>query len=196
MLLMIDNYDSFTYNLVHYFEQLGQNVVVRSNNQITIEEITAWKPDYIVLSPGPHTPAEAGITLDILKYFKGEIPILGICLGHQAIGQAFGAEVRRSTPVHGKRSYISHDQQGIFSGLPKTFEVTRYHSLSVDALTVPEDLLITAATEDGTIMGVRHKIMPIEGVQFHPESICTDYGYALLDNFLRLGKGCGPAPES
>lgn len=191
MLLMIDNYDSFTYNIVHYLENLGEKVVVKYNDQLTIEEIREWKPDSIVLSPGPHTPQEAGIILKVIDQFKGRIPILGICLGHQAIGQAFGAEVIKNAPVHGKQSLILNDQKGLFAQLPEAFTVTRYHSLSIQPDTVPDTLVVTAATEDGTIMGVRHKAYPIEGIQFHPESVCTEHGYALLNNFLMQYKEAG-----
>ncbi|WP_370453208.1 aminodeoxychorismate/anthranilate synthase component II [Oceanobacillus sp. CFH 90083] len=188
---MIDNYDSFTYNIVHYLEKLGEKVVVKYNDQLTIEEIEQWKPDYIVLSPGPHTPEEAGITLKVIEHFKGSTPILGICLGHQAIGQVFGAAVIKNAPVHGKQSLILNDQQGVFSQLPKSFAVTRYHSLSIDPEAVPDSLTVSATAEDGTIMGIRHNTYPVEGVQFHPESICTEHGYAVLNNFLKQYKEAG-----
>lgn len=191
MLLMIDNYDSFTYNIVHYLENLGEKVVVKYNDQLTIEEINQWKPESIILSPGPHSPQEAGITLKVIDQFKSKIPILGICLGHQAIGHAFGAEVIKNAPVQGKQSRILNDQNGVFSQLPENFTVTRYHSLSIQPDTVPDTLIVTATTEDGTIMGIRHKTYPIEGIQFHPESVCTEHGYALLNNFLMQYKGAG-----
>ncbi|GIO25263.1 aminodeoxychorismate/anthranilate synthase component II [Oceanobacillus sp. J11TS1] len=191
MLLMIDNYDSFTYNIVHYLETLGVEVVVKYNDQLSIEEIEQWNPSYIVLSPGPHTPEEAGITLNVIERFKGKTPIFGICLGHQAIGQFFGAAIIKNSPVHGKRSRIWNDQKGIFSQLPQSFDVTRYHSLTIDPNSVPDNLIVTAATEDGTIMGIRHKTEPIEGVQFHPESIGTEHGYRLLSNFLTQYKKAG-----
>ncbi|MFD1413386.1 anthranilate synthase component II [Oceanobacillus jeddahense] len=191
MLLMIDNYDSFTYNIVHYLENLDEEVIVKYNDKLTIEEIEQWQPDYIVLSPGPHTPEKAGITLKVIEHFKESIPILGICLGHQAIGQVFGAEVIKNAPVHGKQSSILNDQQGVFSQLPKSFIVTRYHSLSIHPDTLPENLTVSATAEDGTIMGIRHKTYPIEGIQFHPESVSTEHGYALLNNFLMLYKKAG-----
>lgn len=188
---MIDNYDSFTYNIVHYLETLGEKVVVKYNDQLAIEKIERWQPEYIILSPGPHTPEEAGMTLKVIEHFKGSIPILGICLGHQAIGQAFGAAVIKNNPVHGKRSRIFNDQQGVFSQLPKSFTVTRYHSLSIDPDTMPESLAVSATAEDGTIMGIRHKTYPVEGMQFHPESISTEHGYTLLNNFLTQYKKAG-----
>ena len=191
MILMIDNYDSFAYNIVHYLENLGEKVVVKYNDQLTIEAIEQQQPEYIVLSPGPHTPEEAGMTLKVIEHFKGSIPILGICLGHQAIGQAFGAAVIKNNPVHGKQSLIFTDQQGVFSQLPKSFTVTRYHSLSIDSDSIPECLEVSATTEDGTIMGIRHKAYPIEGMQFHPESISTEHGYTLLKNFLMQYKQAG-----
>ena len=191
MLLMIDNYDSFTYNIVHYLEHLGEKVVVRYNDELTIDEVKQWKPESIILSPGPYSPQEAGITLKVIDQFKGKIPILGICLGHQAIGQAFGAEVIKDAPVHGKQSRILNDQKGVFAQLPETFTVTRYHSLSIQPDSVPDTLIVTATTEDGTIMGIRHKTYPIEGIQFHPESVCTEHGYALLNNFLMQYKKAG-----
>lgn len=191
MLLMIDNYDSFAYNIVHYLENLGEKVVVKYNDQLTLEAIERWQPEYIVLSPGPHTPEEAGMTLKIIEHFKGSIPILGICLGHRAVGQAFGADVIKNNPVHGKQSLIFTDQQGVFSQLPASFTVTRYHSLSIDPASIPECLEVSATTEDGTIMGIRHKAYPIEGMQFHPESISTEHGYTLLNNFLMQYKKAG-----
>lgn len=185
MLLMIDNYDSFTFNLVQYFGELGEEVRTFRNDEITIEQIEALKPDRICLSPGPCTPAEAGICIDVLKHFAGKIPMLGVCLGHQAIGAAFGGKVVRAQEImHGKTSEITHTGGGIFRGLPSPFTVTRYHSLAIERESLPDCLEITAQTADGEIMGVRHKEYPIEGVQFHPESILSEHGHALLKNFL------------
>lgn len=185
MLLMIDNYDSFTFNLVQYFGELGEEVRTFRNDEITIEQIEALKPDRICLSPGPCTPAEAGICIDVLKHFAGRIPMLGVCLGHQAIGAAFGGKVVRAQEImHGKTSEITHTGGGIFRGLPSPFTVTRYHSLAIERESLPDCLEITAQTADGEIMGVRHKEYPIEGVQFHPESILSEHGHALLKNFL------------
>ncbi|MBS1187862.1 MAG: Anthranilate synthase [Burkholderiaceae bacterium] len=185
MLLMIDNYDSFTYNLVQYFGELGEEVRTYRNDEITIEQIEAMKPDRICLSPGPCTPAEAGICIDVLKHFAGKIPMLGVCLGHQAIGAAFGGKVVRAQEImHGKTSDITHTGVGIFRGLPSPFTVIRYHSLAIERESLPDCLEITAQTADGEIMGVRHKEYPIEGVQFHPESILSEHGHALLKNFL------------
>lgn len=186
MLLLIDNYDSFTYNLAQYFGELGADVQVFRNDAITIEHIQTLKPEHIVLSPGPGTPDQAGITLETIHHFAGIIPIFGVCLGHQAIGQAFGGEVVRAPSVmHGKTSLIHHHGLGVFSGLPNLFTATRYHSLVVERTTVPESLEISAWTEDGLIMGLKHKQLAIEGVQFHPESILTQKGHALLANFLK-----------
>ncbi len=190
MLLMIDNYDSFTYNIVQYLCELGAEVEVHRNDEITIEEIHKLAPQKIVISPGPCTPDEAGISLDVVREFGGAIPLLGICLGHQSIGQAFGGKVIRAEDVmHGKTSMIHHSEQGVFHGLPNPFEATRYHSLIVDKAALPDCLEITAWTEtDGApreIMGLRHKDLPIEGVQFHPESIMTSQGHDLLNNFLK-----------
>ncbi|MBS1169468.1 MAG: Anthranilate synthase [Burkholderiaceae bacterium] len=185
MLLMIDNYDSFTYNLVQYFGELGEEVRTFRNDEITIDQIEAMKPDRICLSPGPCTPAEAGICIDVLKHFAGKIPMLGVCLGHQAIGAAFGGKVVRAQEImHGKTSDITHTGVGIFRGLPSPFTVIRYHSLAIERESLPDCLEITAQTADGEIMGVRHKQYPIEGVQFHPESILSEHGHALLKNFL------------
>ncbi len=186
-LLFIDNYDSFTYNLVHFLGELGAEPVVYRNDRITLDEIAALDPDAIVLSPGPCTPNEAGICLDLVARFHGQYPILGVCLGHQAIGQALGGKVV-GAPVlmHGKTSAIRHTGEGVFKGLPKTFTATRYHSLIVDRDTLPAELEITAETDDGTIMGVQHRSEPLHGVQFHPESIATEHGHALLRNFLDL----------
>ena len=187
MLLMIDNYDSFTYNLVQYFGELGQDLKVYRNNKITIGEIEKMRPDRIVVSPGPCTPKEAGISIDLIKHFAGKIPILGVCLGHQSIGDAFGGDVIRAPYLmHGKTSMIHHDGKTIFSGLPNPFEATRYHSLVIKRETLPSTLEISAWTEDGVIMGVRHKQFKVEGVQFHPESILTGAGKDLLGNFLKL----------
>jgi anthranilate synthase component 2 len=189
MLLMIDNYDSFTYNLVQYFGELGEQVRVIRNDELTIEQIEALAPDRIVISPGPCTPNEAGVSLEVIRRFAGRVPILGVCLGHQAIGQAFGAKiVHAKTLMHGKVSRIHHHGQGVFAGLPTPYDATRYHSLAIDPASVPAELEVTATTEDGEIMGVRHRTLPVEGVQFHPESILTEHGHALLGNFLR-GKG-------
>lgn len=188
MLLMIDNYDSFTYNLVQYFGELGQDVRVFRNDAITLKEIAAMKPDYLVISPGPCSPKEAGISVDAIREFAGKLPILGVCLGHQSIGYAFGGEiVHAKRPMHGKRSAIHHTNVGIFAGLPDPFTATRYHSLAIRRETIPSCLEITAWTEDGEIMGIRHtghKEFPIQGVQFHPESIQTEHGHAMLRNYL------------
>ncbi|HUL00301.1 MAG TPA: aminodeoxychorismate/anthranilate synthase component II [Nitrospirota bacterium] len=185
MLLMIDNYDSFTYNLVQYLEELGQELRVYRNNKITVADIEQLKPDRIVISPGPCTPREAGISIDVIKYFSDRIPILGVCLGHQSIGEAFGGDViRTSYLMHGKTSMIHHDGKTIFAGLPNPFVATRYHSLIVKRETIPSVLEISAWTEDGVIMGIRHKKFKVEGVQFHPESILTNVGKDLLKNFL------------
>ncbi len=186
MLLMIDNYDSFTYNLVQYFGELGQDVQVHRNDEITIEEITALNPKYLVISPGPCSPAEAGISIAAIKHFAGKLPIMGVCLGHQAIGEAFGGVVLHAkTLMHGKVSPVIHNDIGMFKDIPSPVTVTRYHSLAIERETLPECLEVTAWTADGEIMGVRHKTLPIEGVQFHPESILTEHGHKMLDNFLR-----------
>jgi len=186
MLLMLDNYDSFTYNLVQYFGELGQEVVVHRNDEITIEEIEALNPKYLVVSPGPCSPSEAGISLAAIHHFSGKLPILGVCLGHQAIGQAFGGRViHAQTLMHGKVSALQHHNTGVFAGLPSPFTVTRYHSLAIERASLPDCLDITAWTDDGEIMGVRHKTLPIEGVQFHPESILTEHGHAMLDHFIK-----------
>ena len=188
MLLMIDNYDSFTYNLVQYFGELGEEVHVFRNDEITLEQIEQLQPLRIVVSPGPCTPNEAGISVPLLKHFAGKLPILGVCLGHQSIGAAFGGNIIRAQQVmHGKTSPIHHTGSGVFSGLPNPFTVTRYHSLAIERSSLPECLEVTAWTDDGEIMGVRHKHYQIEGVQFHPESILTEHGYALLKNFLEAG---------
>ena len=185
MLLIIDNYDSFTYNLVQYLGELGQAVRVVRNDEIAAADIGAIAPTHIVISPGPCTPNEAGISLDVIKTYAGRIPILGVCLGHQAIGQAFGGRVVRAARVmHGKTSKIFHDEKGVFFGLPNPFEATRYHSLLIERATVPDALDVTAKTWDEEIMAVRHKTLPVEGVQFHPESFLTTAGKELLRNFL------------
>jgi len=187
MLLMIDNYDSFTYNLVQYLGELGQDLKVYRNNKITIKDIEKMNPDRIVISPGPCTPKEAGISIEVIKHFTGRIPILGVCLGHQSIGDAFGGDVIRAPYLmHGKTSMIHHDGRTIFAGLPNPFEATRYHSLIVKRETLPSVLEVSAWTEDGIIMGLRHKQFKLEGVQFHPESILTNAGKDLLGNFLKL----------
>jgi len=189
MLLAIDNYDSFTYNLVQYLGELGEEISVFRNDTITIEEVEALKPERIVISPGPCTPNEAGISLDLIRHFAGKIPILGVCLGHQSIGQAFGGDIVRAPRLmHGKTSYIYHDGQTIYEGLPNPFEATRYHSLIVKRETLPDCLQISAWTDTEEIMGVRHREFLIEGVQFHPESILTKVGKDLLRNFLRLSR--------
>jgi anthranilate synthase component 2 len=186
MLLMIDNYDSFTFNLVQYLGELGADVHVVRNDAITLEEIEARAPERIVLSPGPCTPAEAGICVPLVQRFAGRIPILGVCLGHQAIGQAFGARVVRAGRVmHGKLSPVSHAGTGVFQGLPSPFQATRYHSLALERHTLPASLEVTATSDDGEVMGVRHREHDVEGVQFHPEAILTEHGRALLSNFIR-----------
>jgi len=190
MLLMIDNYDSFTYNLVQYFGELKADVQVYRNDKITVDEIEKLNPDHLVISPGPCTPNEAGISLAAIKHFAGKLPILGVCLGHQSIGQAFGGKIVHANAImHGKTSIIHHNGQGVFKGIPGPFEATRYHSLVIEKQSIPECLEITAWTENekgelDEIMGVRHKDLDVEGVQFHPESILTEHGHALLKNFL------------
>jgi anthranilate synthase/aminodeoxychorismate synthase-like glutamine amidotransferase len=187
MLLMIDNYDSFTYNLVQYFGELGQALQVYRNNKLTISEIEQMSPDRIVISPGPCTPKEAGVSIDVIRHFTGKIPILGVCLGHQSIGDAFGGDVIRAAYLmHGKTSLIHHDGKTIFAGLPNPFTATRYHSLIIKRETMPSVLEVSAWTEDGVVMGVRHRQFKVEGVQFHPESILTNVGKDLLRNFLSL----------
>jgi para-aminobenzoate synthetase component 2 len=187
MILVIDNYDSFTYNLVQYLGELGAEVYVRRNDQTTLEEIRRLRPERIVISPGPKTPNEAGICLDLIRDFASSKPILGVCLGHQAIGQAFGGKVVRAPQVmHGKTSLIHHDAKGVFAGLPNPFPATRYHSLIVERESLPSCLEISATSPEGLIMGLRHKEMKVEGVQFHPESVLTEAGKQLLANFLRL----------
>jgi anthranilate synthase/aminodeoxychorismate synthase-like glutamine amidotransferase len=184
---MLDNYDSFTYNLVQYLGELGQDLKVYRNDKITIGEIEALKPERIVISPGPCTPKEAGISIDVIRHFAGTVPVLGVCLGHQSIGEAFGGDVIRAPYLmHGKTSMIHHDNRTIFAGLPNPLEATRYHSLIIKRETLPAVLEISAWTDDGIIMGVRHKQFKVEGVQFHPESILTGAGKDLLRNFLKL----------
>jgi anthranilate synthase/aminodeoxychorismate synthase-like glutamine amidotransferase len=186
---MIDNYDSFTYNLVQYFGELGENIKVYRNNKISVRGIELLKPERIVISPGPCTPREAGISVDVIKYFAGKVPILGVCLGHQSIGAAFGGDIIRAPRLmHGKTSLIYHDGKTIFTGLPIPFEATRYHSLLIKKVTLPVCLEITAWTESDEIMGVRHRDYQLEGVQFHPESILTTAGKDLLRNFLKLSR--------
>lgn len=186
MLLMIDNYDSFTYNLVQYFGELGQDVQVYRNDEIDLQKIAELNPRHIVISPGPCTPNEAGISLALIHEFAGKIPLLGVCLGHQSIGQAFGGKIiKAKTLMHGKTSLIHHENIGVFKGLPNPYTATRYHSLVIEKESLPDCLAITAWTEDGEIMGVRHKTLAIEGVQFHPESVLTEYGHELLDNFIK-----------
>ena len=185
MLLMIDNYDSFTYNLVQYFSELGEKVAVYRNDEITLDKIAQLNPERIVISPGPCTPNEAGVSLAVINQFSQNIPVLGVCLGHQSIGQAFGGRVVHAKQLmHGKTSPIFHHDIGVFRGLPNPFTATRYHSLVVERATLPDCLEITAWTEDGEIMGIRHKTLAIEGIQFHPESILSEHGHQLLENFL------------
>ena len=185
-LLMIDNYDSFTYNLVQYFGELGAEVLVHRNDEITLADIEALKPSHLVVSPGPCSPAEAGISVAAIQHFAGKLPILGVCLGHQGIGAAFGGRIIRAQQLmHGKTSLIHTTQQGVFADLPKDFTVNRYHSLAIERSSCPAELEVTAWTDDGEIMGVRHRRLPIEGVQCHPECILTEHGHALLNNFLK-----------
>jgi len=194
MLLMIDNYDSFTYNLVQYFGELGEDVRVFRNDEITVEGIAGLKPDHLVLSPGPCSPAEAGVCVEAIKAFAGKLPMLGVCLGHQSIGAALGGRiVRAKTQMHGKTSVLSNDGQGVYRDLPKSFTVIRYHSLVIEEATMPAELEITSRSDDGEIMGVRHRELagtatPMEGVQFHPESILSEHGHAMLKNFLELSR--------
>ena len=187
MILLLDNYDSFTYNLAQYLGQLGEKFQVRRNDEITLDEIARTRPERIVISPGPCTPREAGLSVPIVKRFAGKVPILGVCLGHQAIGDAFGGKIVRAKQImHGKTSKIHHDGKTVFRNLPQDFEATRYHSLIVERRSLPRCLEISAETGDGTIMGLRHRRFPVEGVQFHPESVLTDAGFSLLRNFLAL----------
>ena len=190
---MIDNYDSFTYNLVQYLGALGAEVQVYRNDALTLEQIAAWKPERIVLSPGPCTPSEAGICVPLIRRFAGGIPILGVCLGHQAIGQAFGGRIVRAGRVmHGKLSQVAHRGEGVFAGLASPFAATRYHSLVVERASLPDCLAVTAESEDGEIMGLRHRELAVEGVQFHPEAILTEQGRELLANFLKAQRGNTP----
>ncbi|MDA8328427.1 MAG: aminodeoxychorismate/anthranilate synthase component II [Betaproteobacteria bacterium] len=185
MLLMIDNYDSFTYNLVQYFGELGESVEVHRNDEISVDEVLARHPQHIVISPGPCTPNEAGISVALIKEMAGKVPVLGVCLGHQSIGQAFGGKIIAAQQLmHGKTSMIHHYNTGVFANLPNPLRATRYHSLVIERASLPDCLEITAWTEDGEIMGVRHKTLAVEGVQFHPESILTEHGHAMLANFL------------
>jgi anthranilate synthase component 2 len=187
MLLMLDNYDSFTYNLVQYFGELGEDVRVLRNDQATVADIVAMAPDRLCISPGPRAPAQAGISIELIQALAGKKPILGVCLGHQAIGAAFGGDIVRAKQImHGKVSDITHTGTDVFKGLPSPFAVTRYHSLAIDRATLPDCLEVTAETDDGEIMGVRHKTLPVYGVQFHPESVLSEHGHALLQNFLNL----------
>ena len=189
MFVLIDNYDSFTYNLFHYLAELGADVAVHRNDQISVDEVMDLAPDGIILSPGPCTPNEAGICLDLVKTAAGKTPLLGVCLGHQAIAQAFGGDiVRAPTLMHGKVSEVSHQGQGVFNGLPSPFRATRYHSLIADRATLPDCLTITAETDDGLIMGLDHKNFEVHGVQFHPESIASEHGHALLKNFIERAR--------
>lgn len=194
MLLMIDNYDSFTFNLVQYFGELGEDVRVFRNDEITLEGIEGLAPAHLVLSPGPCSPAEAGVCIEAIRRFKGKLPILGVCLGHQAIGAALGGKVvRAGKQMHGKTSRVRHDGRGVYEGLPQDFTVIRYHSLSIERASLPQSLEITSESEDGEIMGVRDRELagtstPLEGVQFHPESILTEHGHAMLRNFIRAGE--------
>jgi anthranilate synthase component 2 len=195
MILMIDNYDSFTYNLVQYFGELGQEVAVHRNDEIDLEGVAALAPTHIVISPGPCTPNEAGISVPLIKAYAGKLPILGVCLGHQSIGQAFGGNIVHAKQLmHGKTSQIFHKDMGVFRGIPSPFTATRYHSLVIERATLPDCLEITAWTEDDEIMGVRHKTLAVEGVQFHPESILTEYGHEMLANFLHERVGVLPLP--
>ena len=184
-LLMIDNYDSFTYNIVQYFGELGAEVEVFRNDEISVADIAARRPDLLVVSPGPCSPAEAGISVEAIQHFAGKLPILGVCLGHQSIGAAFGGKIIRAQQLmHGKTSVITTTQEGVFANLPEQFVVNRYHSLAIEKSSCPDVLAVTAWTDDGEIMGVRHKELPIQGVQFHPESILTEHGHAMLKNFM------------
>jgi anthranilate synthase component II len=188
-LLMIDNYDSFTYNLVQYFGELGAEVEVFRNDEITVAGVAERRPDLLVVSPGPCSPAEAGISVEAIRHFAGKLPILGVCLGHQAIGAALGGKIVRARQLmHGKTSVITTTREGVFAGLPEKFTVNRYHSLAIERASCPAELQVTAWTDDGEIMGVRHKELAIEGVQFHPESILTEHGHAMLRNFLERAR--------
>ena len=188
MFVLIDNYDSFTYNLVHYLGELGAETEVHRNDQITPDEVLAKNPEGIVISPGPCDPDRAGICLELVNAAAGKLPLFGVCLGHQTIGQAFGGKIIRVAPMHGKLSHISHTDKGVFAGLPEQVEVTRYHSLVVDRDSLPDCLEVTATTDDGQIMGLQHRDLPIHGVQFHPESIASQGGYKMLENFINLAR--------
>ena len=186
MILMIDNFDSFTYNLVQYFGELGAEVKVCRNNALSLEDIERMRPAQLVISPGPCTPNQAGISLEAIRRFAGAIPILGVCLGHQAIGQAFGGKVVKAMRVmHGKLSSVRHDRKGVYAGLPESFAATRYHSLAVERESLPDCLEVSAESEEGEIMGLRHRTLPVEGVQFHPEALLSEHGHAMLKNFLQ-----------
>jgi anthranilate synthase/aminodeoxychorismate synthase-like glutamine amidotransferase len=190
MILVIDNYDSFTYNLVQYLGELGAKITVKRNDEITVEEARALKPSHILLSPGPCSPKEAGISVALIQKLADEVPILGVCLGHQSIGYAYGGDIIRAKELmHGKTSQIRHDGKGVFAGLPNPIRATRYHSLAIARETLPKELIVTAESEDGEIMGVRHRNLPLEGVQFHPESILSESGRELLRNFLGFHVG-------
>jgi len=192
MILVIDNYDSFTFNIVQYIQKLGYEVLVKRNDEISIEEIKKLNPGHIIISPGPGNPGSAGVSLEVIHHFKETIPILGVCLGHQCIGQYFGGEIVHARQLyHGKTSVISHDGKGVFSGLPDKFTAARYHSLAVQRENLPDQLIVSAVSEDNEIMGIRHAVYPVEGVQFHPESVASEHGYTLLDNFIRQAKGQG-----
>ena len=194
MLVLIDNYDSFTYNLWHYLGELGGKAVVHRNDQITVDEIKELAPEAVVISPGPCDPDRAGICLELIERLAGDMPIFGVCLGHQAIGQAFGGRIERApSPMHGKVSEIKHDSRGVFEGLPSPLHATRYHSLTIAPETIPDCLEVTAYTEDGVVMGIRHKELPLHGVQFHPESIESEHGHAILKNFLAVLPAKGSA---
>ena len=185
-LLMVDNYDSFTFNIVQYFGELGAQVQVVRNDEMSVQELAQLRFDRLVISPGPCSPAEAGVSVEAIRHFAGQVPILGVCLGHQSIGAAFGGRiVRAQALMHGKTSEITTTREGVFAGLPERFTVNRYHSLAIERASCPAELEVTAWTEDGEIMGVRHQSLPIQGVQFHPESILTEHGHAMLENFLR-----------
>ena len=187
MILLIDNYDSFTYNLFQYLSELGSEVKVVRNDAASLEELDAMKPERVVISPGPSTPNRAGISINAIRHFSDRVPVLGVCLGHQCIGYAFGADVTGAGEIrHGKTSLVYHDGQGVFTAIDNPFEAVRYHSLAIQPDTVPEELEVTARTDNGIIMGIRHRKLPVEGVQFHPESIVTEFGKKLLGNFLQL----------
>lgn len=189
MLLLIDNYDSFTWNLYHYLSELGAVVKVVRNDQVTVEEALAWRPEAICVSPGPCDPERAGISVELIRAAAGRCPVLGVCLGHQAIAEAFGGEVGRAPlPMHGKLDQVTHDNTGVFAGLPSPFTATRYHSLAAVERALPETLVVNARSRDGVIMGLRHRTLPVHGVQFHPESIATEHGHRLLGNFLALAR--------